>query len=140
MSKKFKSSGPDDQGERLHTHSSKDDPTEKLPPKFCLRDMRPKYSLVKCNKDEKAAFAGRLFELSRSTWSQLRQMPRKGQGWEIIPQDAIKGDGLHSHLSEDVRFIAFRCCGKAPMVGYRSKDGVFNILWIDRDFTLYDHG
>src|SRR5271169_2920173 len=90
MSKKLKSSGLDDQGERLHTHSSKDDPTERLPPKFCLRDMRPKYSLVRCNKDQKAAFAGRLFELSRSTWSQLRQMPRNGQGWEVIPQDAIK--------------------------------------------------
>ena len=57
----------------------------------------------------------------RSIWSQRRPMPRTGQGWEIISQDAIKGDG------------------KAPMVGYRSKDGVFDILWIDHDFTLYDH-
>jgi len=126
-----------DQGKRLSTHAS-DDP-DKLPPKFCLRGMRPKYSLTECTKDEKAAFADRLYELSRSTWAALRQMPRKGQGWEVIPRHAIKGDGIPLFITEDVNILAFRCVGNAPMVGYRSRDGVFNIIWIDRDFTLYEH-
>jgi hypothetical protein len=28
---------------------------------------------------------------------------------------------------------------RAPMVGYRVQ-AIFYILWLDRDFTLYDHG
>ena len=91
-------------------------------------------------KAEKAAFADRLYELSRSPWASLRQMPRKGQGWEVIPRHAIKGDGIPASITEDVNIIAFRSIGNAPRVGYRSKDGVCNIIWIDRDFTLYDHG
>ena len=44
------------------------------------------------------------------------------------------------HLTEDVqRLIAFRFAGNAPMVGYRVQ-AIFYILWLDRDFTLYDHG
>ena len=65
-------------------------------------------------------------------------MPRHGQGWEIIRRESIKGDSVPD-ISEDAHLIAFRCMGKAPVVGYRSADGVFNILWIDRDFDLYDH-
>jgi hypothetical protein len=137
MARKLKDKDAD-QGQRLSVHPSED--PDKLPPKSCLRGMRQKYSLSSCTKDEKSAFADRLYELSRSTWAQLRQMPKKGRGWEIIQRSAIKGDKVPSSLTEDVNIIAFRCVGKAPMVGYRSRDGVFNILWIDRDFTLYDHG
>jgi hypothetical protein len=127
-----------EQGRRISTHPSED--PDKLPPKFCLRGMRHRFSLTDCDRNEKAAFADRLYELSRSTWAALRQMPRDGQGWEIIARRAITGDRIPREISEDVNIIAFRCLGKAPMVGYRSKDGVFNIVWIDRAFTLYDHG
>jgi hypothetical protein len=45
-----------------------------------------------------------------------------------------------SHLTEDVqRLIAFRFAGNRPMVGYRVQ-AIFYLLWLDRDFTLYDHG
>ena len=98
--------------------------------------MRPKYDITQCTKDEKAAFAERLYELSRNTWAALRQMPRMGQGWEKIDRSCITGDAVPESLTDDVQIIAFRCIGKAPMVGYRSKDGVFNILWIDRAFTF----
>lgn len=112
---------------------------EALPPKFCLRGMRKGFSIEDCEKHERAAFASRLYELSRSKWSELRQMPRHGQGFETIPRDAIKG-GIPPEITDDVEILAFRFNGKAPMVGYRSKDGVFNIVWLDRAFELYDHG
>jgi hypothetical protein len=42
-------------------------------------------------------------------------------------------------VTEEVNLIAFRFDGKKPMVGYR--DGVtFYVLFLDRSFTLYDHG
>jgi len=128
-----------DKGERLAAPKPVVDP-ENLPPKFCLRGLRGGYSVEDCEKDERAAFASRLYQLSRSKWSQLRQMPRHGQGYEKIDRKAIKGDAVPDEITAEVDIIAFRFYGKAPMVGDRSKDGVFNILWLDRSFTLYDHG
>jgi hypothetical protein len=101
--------------------------------------MRSGYSVADCTKPEKAHFAVRLYELSRTSWAALRQAPRGGQGWEKIERRSLRGDVVPASITEDVNIIAFRCIGKAPMAGYRSKDGVFNILWIDRDFTLYEH-
>jgi len=39
----------------------------------------------------------------------------------------------------DAQNIAFRFHDRAPMVGYRSTDGIFYIIWFDRNFTLYTH-
>ena len=128
-----------DQGRRIAADESTAVDTFKLPPKFCFRQMRNGYSLVDCEKEEKAAFADRLYELSRLTWKQINQAGRHGQGYEKIDRDSIRGDAVPGGISEDVHIIAFRCIGRAPMVGYRSADGVFNILWIDRTFTLYRH-
>ena len=129
-----------EQGKRIATDESKAVDTFNLPPKFCLRQLRNGYSLTDCEKDEKAAFADRLYELSRLTWAQINQAGRHGQGYEKLDRDAIKGGAVPAGITADVNIIAFRCIGRAPMVGYRSADGVFNILWIDRGFTLYKHG
>jgi hypothetical protein len=129
-----------EQGKRLSLPDENPKDYDSLPPRFCLRQLRTGFSLADCQKDEKAAFADRLFEISRLSWAQLRQAGRHGQGYEKISWSAIKGDAIPSSFSADLVLIAFRCIGKAAMVGYRSADGVFNILWIDRAFRLYDHG
>jgi hypothetical protein len=101
--------------------------------------MRKGYSIQDCESHEKAQFADRLYELSQLTWLQLQQAPRHKQGYEKIERSAIVGDTVPNGITEDVHLIAFRCIGMAPMVGYRSADGVFQIVWIDRAFSLYDH-
>lgn len=117
--------------------------TRKVAPKqqnpiFSLVHLRKDYCLSSCTKDEKAAFADTLHRLSQLTWNQIGSSSRHGLGYERISQDAIRS-GLPSHIKDDVNFIAFRFFGKAPMVGYRDEN-VFHIVWIDRTFTLYDHG
>ena len=43
---------------------------------------------------------------------------------------------IPSVITPDVKILAFRFCA---MVGFR--DGViFHVVWLDRGFTLYDHG
>ncbi len=141
MGEKFRLTRPkSNQGRRISTDEHDSVDTFRLPPKFCLRRLRPGYSIPDCEKDEKAAFADRLFELSRLTWAQLVNAGRHGQGYEKIDRTSIKGDRVPEDISADVSIIAFRCIGLAPMVGYRTSDGVFNILWIDRAFKLYSHG
>jgi len=108
------------------------------PPVFCLRYLTKGYSLSDCQKEEKAAFADTLERLSNLTWSQIFSAGRRGCGFEKISRSSIKSS-VPPHVTDDVVFIAFRFCAKAPMVGYR-EDSIFRIVWIDRDFTLYDHG
>jgi hypothetical protein len=79
-----------------------------------------------------------LERLSGLVWHQIQSAPRHGLGSEKIPRNAIKV-GIPLFLTEDVDLLAIRFSGKKPMVGYR--DGtIFNILWFDWNFSLYDHG
>ena len=131
---------PPTQGPRIRIPDTIDEPPDQQPPLFSLRYLdRGRYSLAACQQREKAAFADTLDRLSQLSWGELRLSPRHGLGYEQIPRHAIRVP-LPSHLTEDVqRLIAFRFVGNAPMVGYRVQ-AVFYILWLDRDFTLYDHG
>lgn len=112
--------------------------TNKETPLFGLQYLDSTYSLKACTKDEKAAFGDTLDKLSKLSWGELLTAPRNGSGYEIIPQYQIRAS-IPNHVTSDIKLLAFRFCGQAPMVGYRV-DRVFYVLWLDRDFTLYDHG
>jgi len=97
------------------------------------------YCITSCTDEERLSFVDKMYRLSQLTWSQLRQAPRQGLGYEKIDRESIRV-GIPANVTEDVNFIAFRFCGKAPMIGYRSDDGTFYIIWFDRGFTVYKHG
>ena len=106
-------------------------------PTFCLRYVDPAYCITACNKDDKAAFAERIRQLSTMTWNQIINADRHGFGREKIARDALPTPP--TNVSEDVTFIALRFSGKKPMVGYQ-QEGTFHIIWFDRDYSLYNHG
>ncbi|WKM72880.1 hypothetical protein Q2T70_03790 [Klebsiella oxytoca] len=119
--------------------SSKDDAcdVDSNPPIFSLRYVQKDFCIDCCEKHEKAALADSLFRLSKISWSEIRKAGRHGLGTEKISRSAIKAP-IPSHVTEDVEFIAFRFCSKAPMVGYKL-GAVFYVLWLDRAFKLYKH-
>lgn len=102
-----------------------------------LRYLQKGYCLDCCQKHEKAAFADRLFRLSRMSWDEIRKSDKHGLGTEKIARNAIKAP-IPKHVTQDVDFIAFRFCSKAPMVGYKI-GATFYVLWLDREFKLYKH-
>ena len=108
-----------------------------LPPKFSLANLSKSHCLSVCTTEQKAAFADRIHELSQLTWQAIMQAPRGGQGSETIARTSIK-PSIPKCITDDVNILAFRCIGKAPMVGYKIHD-TFYVVWIDRDFTVYDH-
>lgn len=118
------------QPERISTDSGR--------PIFSLNYLSKKFCFSKCINEEKLGFANKLFELSQLTWQQLKLAPKHGMGYEPIDRGSIK-DGIPPHITEDIRFIAFRFHGLKPMVGYR-EGTIFHIIWFDREFKLYDHG
>lgn len=128
-----------EKGKKIATPSPTRNPSpEQQKPIFSLVNLRKDYCLSACNKDEKAAFADTLHQLSQITWNEISSSSRHGLGYERISRNAIRS-GIPNHVKEDVNFIAFRFFGKAPMVGYRDEN-IFHIVWIDRAFSLYNHG
>lgn len=63
--------------------------------------------------------------------------PRHGNGSEIISQSQTRSS-IPEHITDDTKLLAFRFYGKAPMAGYR-EERIFCVIWLDRDFTLYEH-
>jgi len=106
-------------------------------PTFCLRFVDPAFCITLCDKDDKAAFAERIRQLSTMTWNQIIQADRHGFGREKIHRTALPNPPRG--ISEDVTFIALRFSGLKPMVGYQTEE-TLHIIWFDRDFTLYRHG
>lgn len=113
-------------------------PAEQQPPVFSLQYLQKGYCITDCEQKDQASFALKMKRLSELTWNRIQSAPRHGLGYERIAQKAIK-QPIPQHITQDVNLIAFRFAGKKPMVGYR--DGrIFYVVWLDRDFSLYDHG
>lgn len=110
------------------------------PPLFSLERLQSgHYCLSSMDAEGKAAFADAIFRRRSLSWKEIRQAPRHGLGTEKIARSSIKA-AIPPFITDEITdFLAFRYHGKRPMVGYRLRD-VFFVLWLDRDFTLYDHG
>lgn len=125
-------------GAHIAAPETQSKPANSETPVFCLHYLKGAFCVTQCESDDKAAFVDRLHTLSKMTWQQIQVSPRHGLGHEKIEQNAIR-TGLPPHVTKDVTLLAFRFNGKKPMVGYRS-GRVFHILFVDHNFTLYDHG
>src|SRR5262249_31021055 len=107
-------------------------------PVFSIQHTVPGYCVADCDSEQKAAFASTLLQLGKRRWIEVIQADRHKSGSEKIPRHAIKV-GIPAHITEDQEFFtAVRFWNKAPMIGYVD-DGVFYIVWLDRNFTVYKH-
>jgi hypothetical protein len=120
------------------TEAAPEGSTQDLSPVFCLKHLRGKYCLSSCEMAEKASFADTLHKLCKLKWSDIQRSHRHGVGCETIDRKQISQQ-LPSEATDDVALLAFRFEGKKAMVGFR-KNRIFHILFLDRDFTLYNHG
>jgi hypothetical protein len=128
---------PKNEGARIKSREVNDISPEQQRPLFSLRFLEKDFCITCCEQQEKAAFADTLHRLSQLSWNQLKQAPRHGLGYEKIGRQHINAP-IPAHIKEDVNFIAFRFYGNAPMVGFREM-ATFHIVWLDRQFKLYDH-
>ena len=99
--------------------------------------MQAGYCVSDCDKERQAAFAQALWSRSCMTWLDITVAPRHGLGIEKIDRTSFKV-AIPRKITPDVDFIAMRFFGLAQMIGYR--DGrIFHIMWLDHDFSVYDH-
>jgi hypothetical protein len=117
--------------------SSPDD----LPTAFSFEKMQEKsgHSVNCCQDEDREKLIQRMFMLSKLPWKNVKNAPNKGLGCEQIPKGRIKKP-IPSSVTPDVdSFSSLHYQGKKRFIGYRV-GRIFFILWIDHDFTVYDHG
>lgn len=105
------------------------------PPAFSLKYIQQAYCISKCDKEDQIAFLKAMFRRKETSWSHLSSCDRHGLGYEKINRLNVQVP----KVAEGKAIIAFRFSGKKPMVGFRERD-IFYVFWLDRDFSVYDHG
>lgn len=132
-------SGLQEKGRRFHAPESKPPSSHKRHPKFSLKYLpkQRKFCLDSCDKKQKAQFADQLYRLSHLTWQAINNAPRHGLGFEKISRSSMKIP-IPDHITPETNIIAFRCFGKAPMIGYKI-EATFYIVWLDPSFEAYSH-
>ena len=113
---------------------------DNFPPRFSFRFLvrHSDFGYESLNDNQKVALIDTLNKLSQLKWAELRLAPRHGLGYEKIEKKAFNFV-LPYDIPVDRSIIAFRFCGKAPMLGYRSAYGTFYIIAFDSKFIAYKH-
>lgn len=107
-------------------------------PVFCFRHLHKDHNLDHCDKEERKSLIDRLVKLGQSNWSAIQLLPKHGLGSEKINRNSIK-PSIPKYFTNDVKFfLAFRFQGKKVFIGHRNKF-IFHIIYIDRNFSVYDH-
>jgi len=121
-------------------HTDKTYNPDDFPPRFSLRFLvkHPDFGFESLSNQGKIALANTIYKLSDNSWKNLRLASRHGLGYEKIERTDLKFT-LPSSIPIDRPIIAFRFCGKAPMLGYRSAYGTFYIIAFDSKFIAYKH-
>lgn len=117
-------------------------PTVEMPdfdyPIFCFKHLHKNHDLDKCDDPEKKSLMEKVVKLSQLSWQDIQNAPRHGLGTEKIAISSIKPK-CPPFITEDVSFLlALRFDGKKPILGHRNRF-VFHVIFIDRDFTVYNH-
>lgn len=126
---------------KIKSRESEKSSTNVSTPIFSFEYMQDKYHCIDCcEADDLIALLKRLRTLSKVTWNEIISSQKHGIGCEKISVKAIK-EPMPKKLNnpKDINFLSLRFNGKKPMVGFR-EERVFNIIWIDFDFKVYDHG
>lgn len=95
-----------------------------------------KFGLESCNLTDLKELLCQMKNISSKTWNEIRTSHRHGLGSEKIDSKSLRVS-IPSECKEK-QLLAFRYNGKKPMVGFR-RNSVFEILYLDTDFTLYPH-
>jgi hypothetical protein len=98
------------------------------------------YCVKRCRIEQFRSFADKLRILSSLDWPTIESSPRETNGFELLPSSALK-EKLPAPFEKEDKAMVFRFGGNAGrIVGVRDSQDMFFILFIDHDFTLYDHG
>lgn len=107
-------------------------------PVFCFKHLHKDYSISKCSDEQKAALLNKIEKWCSMSWDEIWRAPRHGLGCEKINIKSIKPK-IPPYITRDVEYLlALRFEGMKPILVHRHKF-LMHIIFIDRDFSVYDH-
>jgi hypothetical protein len=97
------------------------------------------YCLKRCSIEQFRHLADKLRMLSNLEWKQIDSSPRETNGYEMLPVAQL-AERPPSPFDKAEAVMIFRFGGaKGGRMAGVKKDEKFYILFVDHDFTLYDH-
>lgn len=136
--KKLKKERRREEGRRFSYTASESVPNTQKKPAFSFDYLQDSHCITLCDDPDQLAFVNALRKLSKLTWGQIRSTQRHGLGSEKIHRRSFRVQ-IPAIIGEDITFIAIRFSGLKSMIGYQ-EDRIFQIVWFDRDYNVYDHG
>ena len=94
-----------------------------------------KKCMSKCENKSKSSISDTLLRLSQFTWEQIISQPKRGLGYEIIPQGQFKHP-LPKEITPDVSMYIFRFSEEGRMAGFRDKD-IYHVVQVGESHDLY---
>jgi hypothetical protein len=133
--------GRENKNHRIKNHPAPTASYDQFRPVFSLRYQLPGYTVDQCDTDHKVAFLDAIHRRSQLKWMELRGVNHRQLGFEPLDRYVLENKGIKipSEITEDSAILVFRCAiNKMRVLGYRH-EAVFEVKWIDRDGTMYDH-
>jgi hypothetical protein len=95
------------------------------------------YCITRCSLEQFKSLANKLRMLCGLDWKQIESSPRETNGFEMLPTKILQ-EKLPAPFADRDKAMVFRFNG-GRIVGVRNEEK-FYILFIDHDFSFYDHG
>lgn len=103
-----------------------------------FRYLQPRFGVDEMTESQRSEFLVKWVKRCAFTWKELRNHPKHGLGFEMLPHRQFKPDPPES-LEEDA-YMVFRHAGNLPFAGFKAGD-TFYVLWIETTYgDLYNHG
>jgi hypothetical protein len=107
-------------------------------PVFCFRHTHKDYGISCCSTEQKKELLGKIDQLSKATWEEIRLAHRHGLGGEKIDRSSLNVNPP-VFITKDVdHLLAFRFDGKKAMLIHRYRF-IMHVIFIDHNFSVYDH-
>lgn len=98
------------------------------------------YCIKKCSIEQFRSISDKLRILSGLDWGTIDTSPRETNGYEMLPVSELKSASPPPPFSNETQVVVFRFGGKKGRIVGIKRDSMFYVLFIDHNFTLYDHG
>lgn len=112
-------------------------------PVFCFQHLHRDYNISETlTRDKKfpKGLLSKMETLTHMTWTQIKFSARTGAGAEKIPIDSLRKAPPATITGDVKEFLSFRFSGTdGRIIGYRGKDTIFHIVFIDTDLSVYSH-
>jgi hypothetical protein len=102
---------------------------------ICQKD----FCMKRCTVEQFKSLSDTLRILSSLEWKTISAAPKGTNGFEMIGSSQLNGT-IPPQFKAEKRIMIFRIAGKKGRIAGVRKAEKFFVLFIDRDFTLYDHG